>query len=190
MKAPTLKTVNLTLSAPVVYKGMDMSHYLRWLSDLTVTRYSEQRHLKHSKDTQFKFMSGFMESPDYYWDINLNDNPIGSLTATCDWNNMVANVGILIGDLRYWGRGFACESYEAVIEFLFGEGFRKIEVGTMAANGQMIHVLHKLGFVQEAVIKDHYLLNGQPQDLYCYAKFRKAKVVAFKDPRKESTDPV
>ena len=187
MQPPTLKTANLILSGPMVHRGMDVSHYLRWLNDTTVTRFSEQRHQKHTKDSQFKFMSGFLDSPDYYWDIKLKEDPIGSITATCDWNNLVANIGILIGDLRYWGRGFACESYAAVIDFLFQEGFRKIEAGTMAANGQMIHVLQKLGFTQEAIIKDHFLFNGQPQDLYYYGKFREAKVYALKD-RKEPED--
>lgn len=189
MQAPTLRSARLILSEPMIHRGMDMTHYLKWLNDPVVTRYSEQRHEKHTKDSQYRYLQSYIHNEDMYWDIKLEENPIGSMTALLDHANMVANVGILIGDVRYWGRGFACEAYDAACEYLFGERFRKIEGGTMACNEAMISVFKKLEFTQEAVIKDHFLFNGQPKDLLIYGKIRATKVLALKSDQRERRGP-
>jgi ribosomal-protein-alanine N-acetyltransferase len=178
-KAPTIKTDRLLLSNPVVYKDMDMSLYLSWLNNKRLMKYSEQRHQKHTKESQYQYLSRFYDSDDMYWDIRLNDEIIGGISAACDLPNMVANVGILIGNSACWGRGFGQEGYGAVCDYLFQEGFRKIEAGTMSANGKMISILHKLSFTQEAIIRGHFLLKGQPQDMYLYAKFKEASIIPF-----------
>jgi RimJ/RimL family protein N-acetyltransferase len=141
MMGPTLKTTNLVLVSPMVFQGLDMSHHLRWLNDPKVVKYSEQRHEKHTRTTQYQYMSSYTDSPNYIWEIHADGTHIGSITAIRDPYNKTANVGIMIGDTRYWGRGFAVQAYEVVCDFLFSNDTRKIEAGTMGANAGMIRVL-------------------------------------------------
>jgi RimJ/RimL family protein N-acetyltransferase len=189
MHAPTLKTPNLILAEPIIHRGMDMTHYVEWLNNPMVVRYSEQRHRTHTRESQYRYLEAYVHNDDMYWDIRITGYPIGAITAILDHDNLVANVGIIIGDMRYWGRGYACEAYGAVCEYLFSEKYRRIEAGTMACNEAMIRVLDKLEFKREAVIKDHFLLKSKPQDLYVYAKTRKAKVVPIRSGQKEPQSP-
>jgi len=177
---PTLKTARLTLAFPILHDNMDLDHYLRWLNNETVTKFSEQRHNTHTNETQYAHLSSFVDSEDYFWEIQRTGIPIGSITAYRDLPNRVANIGIMIGQPLLWGQGYACEAMEAVCDFLFEEGCRKVEGGCMAANRGMIRTLEKVGFEYEATVGSHFLLNGKPEDKVIYGKYNQAKVIPIR----------
>jgi RimJ/RimL family protein N-acetyltransferase len=177
---PTIKTARLTLAFPIVHDNMPLDHYLRWLSDETVTKYSEQRHLTHTNETQYEYLSSFVDSENYFWEIQRTGVPIGSITAYRDIPNRIANVGVMIGNPRLWGHGYASEAWDAVCQFLFEEGCRKIEAGCMACNQGMIRLLEKQKFRYEATLGGHCLLNGKPEDALFYGKYREAQIISLK----------
>lgn len=190
MQSPILKTARLTLAFPFVHEGMDVGHYVLWLNDGAVVQYSEQRHTQHSDKSQYDYLMGFPYAKDkYFWEIQLNGKPIGSITAYLDLNNKTANLGIMIGDRRKWGAGYASEAWEAVTNFLFENGYRKIEAGCMGCNLAMAAVLKKAGFTLEASIPNHFILSGQPQDKHLYGKYRAAKIIPIKKAEKTASDP-
>jgi RimJ/RimL family protein N-acetyltransferase len=177
---PTIKTARLTLAHPIMHDNMTLDHYLRWLSNETVTKFSEQRHRKHTNETQYQYLNWFVGNDDHFWEIQRTGLPIGSISAYVFPDNRIANVGVMIGDPRLWGHGYAAEAMDAVCNFLFDEGMRKIEGGCMAANHGMIRIFEKLGFKYEATIGSHFLLNGNPEDKVCYGKYREAKILPLK----------
>lgn len=178
-----LKTLRLTLIAPMLYEGMDVSTQLRWLNSPQVVRYSEQRHKAHTQESQYEYLASFNHVTSYIWEIIKDIQSIGTITVHKDANNWTANMGIMIGDRRVWGQGYGPEAWEAVCNWLFGDGIRKIEAGCMESNTPMIRILEKTGFDLEAKIPDHFLLNGKPEDMRCYGKTRKAKVIQIKGSR-------
>ena len=180
MTSPTLKSVRLTLAYPLVHEGMDLTPYLKWLCNESVTKYSEQRHYSHTPETQYRFLTGFQDSDDHFWEIRRNATPIGSITAYLDVPNRTANVGIMIGEPSVWGQGYGPEAWETVCNFLFENGTRKIEAGCMAANRAMLRIFDKTGFRYEATIGGHFLLNGNPEDKVMYGKQSKAKIIQIK----------
>lgn len=187
---PTLKTARLTLMAPLLYEGMDVSHHLRWLNSPQVVQYSEQRHKIHTQESQFEYLLTFNHLTSYIWEIHYNGSgsgAIGTITAHLDGNNWTANMGIMIGEKRIWGQGYGPEAWEAVSNWLFDEGTRKIEAGCMACNTPMIRILEKTGFDLEAEISGHFLLNGKPEDMLLYGKTRQAKIVPIKSGPKNGT---
>lgn len=180
MTTPALKTARLTLAPPFMHEGMDVSHYLRWLNNETVVKFSEQRHKVHTNESQYEYLNWFPNSEDCFWEIQRNTVPIGSISAYRFLENKIANIGIIIGDTRLWGQGYGPEAWQAVCDYLFEDGTRKIEASCMASNLPMIHLLEKLDFKYEATISGHFLLNGKPEDKVCYGKHRKAKIFPIK----------
>lgn len=177
---PILKTVRLMLAPPLLHEQMNVKHYLRWLNNDAIMQFSEQRHYTHDEKSQYEYLCSFKDTPHYMWDIHRNNIPIGTATAYCDTINKTANVGVLIGESKYWGQGYASEAWEAVCDFLFENGIRKIEAGCMASNSAMRRVLEKNEFALEATIPQHFLRQGKPEDALYYGKYREAKVIQIK----------
>jgi RimJ/RimL family protein N-acetyltransferase len=176
---PTLKTARLTLAPPFMHEGMSVDHYLRWLCNETVTKYSEQRHREHTIDTQYEYLMGF-KGDNHIWEIQRDTKPIGTVTAYRNEPNKTANIGILIGEPKVWGSGYGPEAWEAVTNYLFEDGVRKAEAGCMASNRPMLRILQKCGFTHEATLPNYFLLNGQPEDMTYHGKYREAKIIPLK----------
>lgn len=187
MSTPTLRAPRLMLTPPFLHEKMDVSHYLRWLNDPVVMQYSDQRHIKHTDTSQYEYICSFPGTPNYFWDIVFDGNPIGSASAFRDTHNKTANVGILLGT-KHWGRGFGSEAWEAITDYLFDNGTRKIEAGCMASNKSMIRVLEKLSFTHEAIIHGHFLLHSNPEDMHLYGKFRSAKIFSLAEKAREAAE--
>jgi [ribosomal protein S5]-alanine N-acetyltransferase len=151
-------------------------HYVSWLNDPEVVRYSEQRFKHHSISSCREYMESFDGSPNFFWAIttrSTGSENIGTLTAYVDVHNKVADVGILIGDKTRWGKGYGAEAFRAVIDFLFREaGVRKVTAGTMAANKAMMALMRQASMEEECRRKRHFLLNDREVDLVHGAIFR------------------
>jgi ribosomal-protein-alanine N-acetyltransferase len=179
---PVLKTARLTLSPPFIHEQMDVGYYLRWLHDESVVKYSEQRHRQHTEKSQYDYLCSF-GGDNHIWEIQRDTVPIGTITAYRDPHNRVANLGIMIGETKVWGQGYGPEAWEAVCNYLFEDGIRKIEAGCMAANLAMERILRKNGFSFEGTSGGHFLLNGKPEDMNYYGKTAKAKIIPIKKER-------
>lgn len=165
----------------MIYPGMEVGHYLRWLTNDVVVQYSEQRHAPHTEESQREYISSFTGSDNHFWEIQRTSVPIGSITAYVNKPNRTANIGVMIGDSRLWGNGYAGEAWDAVCHYLFDQNIRKIEAGCMACNSAMISLLKKLEFVHEATVPGHFLRHGKPEDLCVYGKNREAKIIQLKN---------
>jgi RimJ/RimL family protein N-acetyltransferase len=127
-----------------------------WLNDPDVVRYSEQRHIKHTIETQATYFKHLQRNSGIdYWFIYLNDKErdapfglIGSLTVSVI-DKPIANIGIMIGDKTAWHHGYALEAMSAIINGLAGEGFKRFEIGTMEENQPMINLAISCGMKEE-----------------------------------------
>ncbi len=146
-----------------------------WLNDPAVVRYSDQRHRTHTVETCREYLASFVGSPNHYWAIllaNDRERMIGSITAYVDAPNAVADVGILIGDKRFWRGGYGSEAFAAVVDWFFERrGVRKVTAGTMAENKGMIGIMRKTGMREEGVKERYYLLEGREVDMVCATVF-------------------
>lgn len=182
---PILKTARLTLAPPFIHDNMNVDHYLKWLGNVEITKYSEQRHRAHTIQSQRDYLKSFTGGENHIWEIQRGGSaPIGTISAYRNTPNRTANLGILIGVKRVWGAGYGCEAWSAVCEYLASEGIRKIEAGCMASNGSMRALLKKTGFVLEAVLPNYFLLNGKPEDMHYYGRYYE-KVIPLKQKQKE-----
>jgi ribosomal-protein-alanine N-acetyltransferase len=168
---PPLSTFNLVLM-PYQQRLLRQQH-VDWLNDKELMKYSEQRHRKHTMETQREYLWTFPKTS-HIWLIEFGPPPvpelraIGTITAYIDQPNKVANMGILLGEEKGYGHGLA--AWSAVMEFLFADGIRKVEAGCMAVNEPMRLLATKAKMNVEGVIPEHYLFEGKPCDLINYGK--------------------
>ena len=110
--APTLETNRLKLVS--FAEGHLTKRYIGWLNDPEVVRYSEQRHRTHTADSCRRFVATFADGPSHLWAIVAKDaglGHIGNVNSAVDAPNRTADVAILIGEKKAWGRGFGAEAW-------------------------------------------------------------------------------
>ena len=168
----TISTARLSLR-PLIRPS---SRNLGWLRNPDVVRYSEQRHREHTLSTQHRYVSSFV-GKSKLWAIHLVDsgNHIGNLSATHDAPNNVADVGIMIGETDFWGRGYAGEAWKAACKWLLdkdGGGIRKLEAGCARSNTVMLKIIQGSGFKQEGELLNHFLHDGAPVSAMLFGRAR------------------
>lgn len=144
-----------------------------WLNDPEITKYSEQRHKKHTIRTQMSYI----RKTELLWGIYRMDTMglIGSISAHYDSPNNVANVGIMIGDKENMGKGFGFEAWKTVCDDLMYFGsVRKIEAGCMAINRPMMSICSKYGMMEEGRQQDHFIYRDFAVDLVHWGKIKDA----------------
>lgn len=149
--------------------------YISWLNDSLVVKFSEQRHKNHTLSTCKAYVESFEKSSSFLWAIFVKDKDkhIGNISARIDLPNSIADIGILIGEKDYWGKGFATESFSAVVYFLLHDvNIRKITAGMISSNIGMRKVAEKIGMIPDGVRNRHYFFEGQEVDVIYYALFR------------------
>jgi RimJ/RimL family protein N-acetyltransferase len=78
-----------------------------------------------------------------------------------DWNHGLADMGFLIGETAYWGRGIVTEVIQAVARYAFDElQLHKVTASCYSTNRGAIKALEKAGFAHEGLRKEHFKSRG------------------------------
>ncbi len=149
--------------------------YVGWLNDPDVVRYSEQRHRRHTIESCRRFIASFEDGPSHLWAIVENETGlghIGNINTDTDLPNRTADVAILIGEKRVWGRGLGSEAWIAVVDYLLDSGgIRKVTAGAMADNEVMLAIMRRSGMVEDGRRSAQFLLDGRTVDAVYMARF-------------------
>lgn len=160
------------------FNGDDITAtYLSWLNDAVTMRFSNQRFFVHDRQSSLRYLDSFKESPNLFFSVRNRQTglPIGTMTAYLAPHHGTADMGILIGDRAVWGQGFGFDAWSTLLEWLIEERkIRKVTAGTLACNEAMLRLTYKSGMTEDGVKKQHEIVNGQPQDVLYFARFRSA----------------
>lgn len=171
MTFPSLETARLRIVAFGPRHLTDA--YVGWLNDPDVVRYSEQRHRRHTLESCRAHFESFDGSPDIFLAIeSVHDEPghIGNMTVTIDPFNGLADIAILIGEQRAWGKGLGLEAWSAVLATLLSlPSIRKVTAGAIASNAAMVAIMRNSGMREDGARRDHLLVDGMPVDVVHYA---------------------
>jgi RimJ/RimL family protein N-acetyltransferase len=151
--------------------------YIGWLNDPNVVKFSNQRFLKHDRESCLRYQASFEGTENLFVSVRSlsDDSPIGTLTAYVARHHGTVDVGIMIGDKSVWGQGYGQDAWDTLTNWLIGrEGIRKLTAGTLACNFGMIRLMERSGMSKEAVKKAQELVDGRPEDIFYYAKFHDA----------------
>ncbi len=111
----------------------------------------------------------------FQWGVEVIDS--GEVVGTCtlaslDFENRRAELGFSLAK-RYWGSGYMSDALPALIKFAFDEmKLHRIWADTDPRNQRSIRALERLGFHREGVLREHYLIHGEPQHAVVYGLLR------------------
>lgn len=150
--------------------------YVGWLNDPLVVCHSEQRHRSHTPDSCRQYWQSFANTPHYFWAITVLDpsvGHIGNINAYINVANSVADVGILVGERLFWGKGYGLEAWLAVCNYLLRDvGIRKVTAGTIAVNRGMLRIMEKAGMVADGRRIRQCVVEGCEEDVIHAALFK------------------
>lgn len=148
----------------------EVEKIVSWLNDPVLMQYSEQRHKKHTVDTQFGYIYDLLQRPAVYKMAYGHNRLIGTVSAYIDSENNVADAGIMIGP-DFIGQGYGPEVWRIFCKELTKLGIRKIEGGCMARNKPMIRVFEKNDMRLEGTRRYHFHIGkDEYDDMVLYGK--------------------
>jgi RimJ/RimL family protein N-acetyltransferase len=148
-------------------------HYLQWMNDQEVLKYTESRFHPYTKARLREYIRTINKNPDFIFRaITLRDSGrhIGNIKlGPVDWNHRFGDIGIIIGAKDCWGRGYAAESIRLLADFAFSSlKLHKLTAGCYVVNIPSIKAFEKAGFVRECLRPSQYLSDGRYVDLICF----------------------
>lgn len=151
--------------------------YIDWLNDADVVQYSNQRFLKHTRESCLRYLDSFSGTDNLFFSVRRlpDDIAVGTMTAYLCPHHGTVDVGILIGDKTVWGMGYGQDAWNTLTAWLLRRrGIRKLTAGTLACNHGMIKLMERSGMQHEATREKQEIVKGQATDILYYAKFRTA----------------
>ena len=109
---------------------------------------------------------------------NEDDKPIGSIFfRDIDHKNRKSEYGMFIGEEIEKGKGIGCEIATLLSDFGFEVlGFHKVTARILADNKASLHSNFKAGFVQEALLKDDVIIQGEFRDVVLVARYHPGEI--------------
>jgi len=170
-----LKTSRLTLR-PITIADADALFEAR--GDPEVMRYWDWPAQKSAAQIRKVFEAHIREisgGGTLWWVAALS--PDGPAIGECDLSEIDAQhrraeVGFLFAR-RWWGKGYAREAMEAVIEYGFGSlGLERLWARCHAGNVASQRLLERLGFTLEGTLRGHVLRDSERRDCVVYGRLR------------------
>ena len=122
-----------------------------------------------------KWMGGFFAAKDgLRWGITLQDKTFVGSAGLHRWNREAhyAQIGCDIA-YKFWGHGYGQEAMREIIDFGWNQmKLNRIEAEIVDGNKRSVHVMEKLGFQKEGVLRQRLLKGGKFYDVLIYSLLR------------------
>lgn len=152
--------------------------YINWMNDYEVTKFTEQRFEKHTKESIERFIVAKYESnTDELHGIFINNRHIGNiLFSSIDYNNLSCNLSYLIGDKLLWGKGIGRYIVSEALKIIFNKlKLRKVSAGCYENNYGSIKILEKNNFLKEGIRKNQVNFEGKRIDVFIFGLLKGMK---------------
>ncbi len=154
--------------------------YIKWLNDKEVTKFLGREDLENVKTQDALIYFKAVESNDLAYFYALYDSCSDTFIGTCKVSLLAASgikggicdLGIMIGDKNFWGKGYGSESIKIVANMCFESlNIRKITAGCYSNNIAMIKAFQNNGFKIEGVLKKQLKYNKEYVDHILFGCF-------------------
>ncbi len=144
-------------------------NYVRWMNNPEVNCYLECRFKRHTIESLTEYVQKTIANQDIYsFAICLQDNNkhIGNIKlGPINWQHLRADVGLLIGEIDCWGKGFASETISMVSRYAFEIlDLNKLTAGCYEVNKWSARAFEKSGWLREGLRRDNAIIAGKPCD--------------------------
>jgi RimJ/RimL family protein N-acetyltransferase len=148
-------------------------NYYRWMNDSEVTKYTESRFYPVSKEALEEYVKEKQKNKDSIFLAIIfkeNQQHIGNIKlGPINWIHRLADIGIIIGEKDYWGRGCAAEAIRLISNYAFSTlNLHKLTAGCYKGNAGSGKAFEKAGFTKEGMRKAHMFYDGGYQDIFQY----------------------
>jgi RimJ/RimL family protein N-acetyltransferase len=146
--------------------------YLKWMNDYEVVKYTESRHVIHTKESLKDFVSSVSNNHNYCFiiiDLQTNKHigniKIGDIHPIYQYGD----IGLIIGDKKFWGKGIATEAIFLCVRFAFRQlKLHRLYAGIYNINIGSIKAFEKSGFIKEGCEKEKCVFEGKRIDTLIY----------------------
>lgn len=172
MKSPIIKTANYTLRP---FKKEDASLWQVWDIDPEVQAYMpEPKNTPQDISEQYSYIEECEQDPEgYYFSIETNSGVTIGTVSLFEINSYhkTAELGIVIGDKTYWGKGVATEVVKALTDYVVQNlNIQYISAEIEAGNSGMQKVLENSGFILDGVFKGARVKEGNRIDVVHFSR--------------------
>lgn len=153
-------------------------HYLSWLQTPKVNAYLEARFLDHSLESLREFVETTGERPDTLLlaivELDTGQHVGNVKVGPIDPHHRTAELGILVGEPRCWGRGYGTEAIRLAARLAFEQlDARKLTASCYSANAGSAAAFRRAGWVEEGIRPGQFLASdGSPNDQLLFGLFR------------------
>lgn len=143
--------------------------YLSWMRDYEVTRTLDVDGNKQTIETLKEYVRSHNKSGNYVFGIyTKKGKQIGTHSFVWSKINKVAQIGVMIGDKNYWGKGVPLETRSRMLNYAFELGCKKVEASCDSINIPAIYNFVKQGWTKEGIRRAHRIVDSQPVDLILF----------------------
>jgi len=142
----------------------DLDDIMMWINDPEVTKNFNIIDREISREEEHSYLENIIKSEnDFGYSIRTEEGEyLGNVSIyNIHWPSNHGQLGIIIGNTDHWGEGYAQSAVKEVLQKAFIDlKLHKVWLVAWEENEKNIHMYKKLGFQEEGLLKDQYLLNG------------------------------
>ena len=147
-------------------KEIDLDEIMKWINDLEVTKYLSSFIFPVSRLEEEKYLEKMMSKNDEQKHMvieNKKGQYIGQISLIhIDWKNRNAELGIVIGNKKDWGKGYGTEAIKMVLNYGFYQmNLNNIYLWVFEYNSRGIHCYEKCGFKKDGALRNSHFYQGK-----------------------------
>jgi RimJ/RimL family protein N-acetyltransferase len=154
------------------YERSDLEEVMKWINDEEVTDFlgplvyplssvAEEKYIEAaaiSSDTNKTFVIEAIAESKYIGAINFH---------AINWLNRSTELGIVIGDKSYWGRGYGTDAMRVMMRLAFDKmNLHRLWLRVYDYNQRAIASYEKCGFKREGVLRKDRFFRGRYYDTF------------------------
>lgn len=178
------KTVIFREGKNVVLSPLERRHvsarYQQWLNDPVVCRDNSHAVFQYSTDQMKAYVASAKATSGFHaFAIHLKSSGehVGNITlGNISWVNRSAEIAILIGERKAWGKGIGFEACQLVLQYAFDSlNLRRVYMGMTVRNRAMVRIAQKLGMRQEGLFREALYKEGKYLDVIQFSKLNQRR---------------
>tara|TARA_B100002019_G_scaffold126528_1_gene108984 strand:- start:11047 stop:11601 length:555 start_codon:yes stop_codon:yes gene_type:complete len=169
-KIPDLRSTG----SACILKPMTIHHatneYVGWLNDKNINQYLESRYQNHTIISVKDFIKENIndENTIFYAIHSIDNLHIGNIKLDINPIHLRGDIGFIIGNSDYHGKGIATSAISLLCSYAFKIGLQKVTAGAYENNIGSSRALQKCGFIQEGYLSDQVIFNNKRIGTYIY----------------------
>jgi RimJ/RimL family protein N-acetyltransferase len=157
----------------------DLPNMVRWMNDPDVIQNLLVYTPLSCEDEQIWFDT-MMKNPkeEHVYIIEIQENetwiPIGSTGFHgLDWKNRSAEIGISIGEKKYWNQGYGRDTMRTMLRHAFNDlNLNRVYLNVFETNERAKKAYLASGFIEEGRLRQDVFKNGRYLDVYMMSVLR------------------